>query len=248
MKFSRGRLSVFAASFSALAAAFVFSPPAQATPQTINVTIDCTQAVSVTADVGDTIVFTMVHPTCDGKGSAPGNYANFNNLNGTYFNGLGSGYTGTATGSGFLAYVSHTQGTNKATDYWHIHGGQDDWYVMQTASNTSTASVEITTTLLATDGNGAALAVGSVIADIYTEPTARSPIEFLVTYAGPRTSNNSNSSSSSSSPSTSASADSAALASTGQSVSAGLGVAGGAALLLVVGAVLLALHKRSKPE
>lgn len=248
MKKTWGSFSSLTAAVALLGASVVFATPAQAAPQTVNVTIDCTQAVSVTADVGDTIVFTMVHPTCDGKGGAPGNFANFNNLNGTYFNGLGSGYTGTATGAGFLAYVSHTQGTTKNTDYWFNHGGQDDWYVMQTASNASTASVAITTTLLATDGNGAALAVGSVIADVFTEATYLSPIEYLVTYAGPRTSNNSNSNSSSSTPSPTASASSAALAATGQSMSAGIVIAGGAVLLLVTGAALIALRKRTKPE
>ncbi len=248
MKLSRGYLPLFIASFSALVAAFVISAPAQAAPQTINVAIDCTQAVSVTADVGDTIVFTMVHPTCDGKNGAPGNFASFNNLNGTYFNGLGSGYTGTATGAGFLAYVSHTQGTTKNTDYWDSHGGQDDWYVMQTESDTSTASVAITTTLLAADGNGTALATGSTIADIYTEAVDRSPIEYAVTYAGPRTSNNSNSNSSSSTPSPTAAASSVALASTGKSMSTGVAIAGGAILLLVLGATLVALRKRTKPE
>jgi LPXTG-motif cell wall-anchored protein len=240
MKLSRGRLALFSASFSALVAAFVISAPAQAAPQTINLTVDCGHALSVTADVGDTIVFTMTHPGCNQST----NYANIYNVNGTYFSGIGSGYEGTATGSGFLDYVSHTQGTVKTTDYWHSHGGQDDWFVMQTL--TGGQDVEITTTLRTTDGNGAALQVGSNIAEIYTQVGGNRPVEYLVTYAGPRTSNNSNSSSSS--PSPTAAADSAALASTGQNHSTALAISGVAALLLVVGAALVALRKHSKPE
>lgn len=243
MNTSRGTLSAFAASVAMLAASGILAGPAAAAPQTINVTVDCGHALSVTADIGDTIVFTMTQPGCN----QTTNYANFNNLNGTYFNGLGSGFVGTATGSGFLDYVSHTQGTVKSNDYWNNHGGQDDWYVMQTL--TGGQDVEITTTLRATDGNGAALQVGSNIADIFTQPNLQSTaVEYLVTYAGPRTSNNSSSNSSSGSPSPSASVSSASLASTGQNQSAGFVIAGGAALLLMVGASFVALRKRSKPE
>lgn len=47
--------------------------------------------------------------------------------------------------------------------------------------------VVITTVLRSKDGNGTPLAVGSVIANVYTESAEFTPQEFLVRYAGPRT-------------------------------------------------------------
>ncbi len=230
MKILGRTLSALALGVAVFAASAPLASPASAAPQTINVTIDCAHAVSVTADVGDTIVFKMTHPGCNGAAyghALGGNFANLDNLNGTYFAGIGSGFEGTATGSGFLDYVSHTQGTFTDTDYWHDHGGQDDWYVMQTDSTESTSAVEITTTLRSTDGNGASLGVGATIADIYTQPDGTTPVEYAVTYAGPRSDTSSS-----------------ALASTGRSTSNELLLVGGAAVLLLVGGVLLALLRR----
>lgn len=158
---------------------------APAPSNTVYLTTDCSGPLSVTADIGDTIKLTMQQPGCNGDNEPVGNYANFNNLNGTYYNGSPA-YNGNATGAGFLTYVSHTQGTVKNVDYWAgIDADQDDWYVMQTG--TGVTNVEITMTLRALDGNGTPLRVGSVIGDIYTEPVYQAPVEYLVTWAGPRT-------------------------------------------------------------
>lgn len=164
--------------------------PAEAAPKTLNFTVDCAHPISVTADVGDTLIFTMVHPGCDGDAPSDahpeGNYANLDNVNGTYFTGIGTHYQGTARGSGFLNYVSHAPDTYSANDYWYRHAGQDDWGVLQTASEAD-GPVVITTTLRAKDGNGIALRRGSVLADIFTQQSMDTSAEYLVTYAGPRT-------------------------------------------------------------
>ena len=184
----RGTRTVAVGSIVALGAvAFaVGGAPSMASADTLTYTVDCAHAISVTANVGDTLVFTMVHPGCNGANPNTGNFANFNNLNGTYFDGIGSGWEGTATSSGFLEYVSHTEGTATNTDYWHNHGGADDWYVMQTASTSSTNPVVITTTLRDHDGASNPLVVGSVLGDIFLQPMGVTT-EYLITYAGPRT-------------------------------------------------------------
>ena len=198
-----------------IAVSVSLTAPAFAAPESINITVDCTQPISVTADAGDTLVFTLVHPGCNGALVPVGNYANLNNLNGTYYDG--ATYLGTATGSGFLTYVGHTQGTVKSNDYWFTHGGQDDWYVLQTDSAVSTASVVITTTLAATDGNGSPLVPGSVIADVYTDLG-----EYLVTFTGPRT-----------------------LASTGLDFTIVALLGGGAGVAMISGVALLFARRRA---
>lgn len=170
--------------------------PVEGTGHVINISVTCDSPIDVTADIGDTLVFTLQHEGCDGSNywdDPAGNFANFNNLNGTYFSDYETGgqmpYQGTATGSGFLTYVGHTQNTKMSYDYWGriANGSQDDWYVLQTPHGGD--DVVITTVLRAVDGNGSALAVGSVIANVFTEPAEVSPEEFLVTYAGPRSGN-----------------------------------------------------------
>lgn len=211
--------------------------PSMATADTINYTIDCAHDLSVTADVGDTLVFTMTHPGCNGVAEPTGNFANFNNLNGTYFNGIGSGYEGTATSSGFLDYVNHTEGTVTNTDYWFNHGGADDWYVMQTESTSSTNSVVITTTLRDHDGANNPLVVGSIIGDIFTQG-AGGVVEYTIAYAGPRTETDADSQS--------ASSDSTAdLADTGSNTSVlGLGALALAALGVAAGILARSLKRR----
>lgn len=154
-------------------------------PATISVDILCNGDVWINANVGDTIVFTMKHPDCNGDQGPIGNYANFNNLNGSYYSP--PTYTGNATGAGFLTYVSKTGSTTYAqSDYWGSpsRGSQDDWYVMQ--SGGGLADVSVTTTLRASDGNGDALVHGSVIGDVYTEDASFNPTEYNVRWAGPR--------------------------------------------------------------
>lgn len=176
-----------------------YVPPSE----TVTIETDCTGEVWLKANVGDTVVITMKHSGCNGDDADNGgNYANLNNLNGTFFTDAEydvdgdsntpeiAPYQGTATGAGYLEYVSHTQGTTKATDYWSdpSRGSQDDWYVLQTAAGGP--DVSVTTTLRATDGNGEPLRAGVTLGDIYTEPVFYQPVEFPIRWAGPRDGSN----------------------------------------------------------
>ena len=220
--------------------------PPMASGSTVYLTTDCTKPLSVIADVGDTIVIEMQQPGCNGTpfwDEGAGNYANFNNLNGTYFNDVEADedndastpdtkpYQGTATGSGFLKYVSHTQSTIVANDYWGkiARGSQDDWYVMQTRAGGE--NVVITMKLLGEDGTGAILRPGSTLGVIFTEPADWEPVEFRVTYAGPRTV----------SPGVSASA----LAATGADA---FGLTVGSALTLLLGLATVTLLRRRRVQ
>jgi hypothetical protein len=215
------------------------APPA-GTGHVINITVNCDEPIDVTADIGDTLVFTLKHDGCNGSfnwGDPAGNFANLNNLNGTYFSDVTydvdnnpntpdvAPFQGNATGSGFLTYVGRTQNTKMAYDYWGklANGSQDDWYIVQTEAGGQ--DVVITTILRATDGNGTPLAVGSAIANIYTESVDYAPEEFLVRYAGPRTVTT--------------------LAKTGVDSA---GYVGSVALLLILGTTLMAIRMMSRKK
>jgi hypothetical protein len=137
---------------------------------TVNLTVDCINDTTLTADPGDTIVITM-GPTCT---STP--TTSLYNGNGPYGN-----VPGGATASGYLMEPTST-GTAKAYGIQsNVPGalGQRDWYAHSAGSGTTV----ITTTLAATDGVGTELFVGAAIA----EHGDGAP-QHLITWAGPRTS------------------------------------------------------------
>ena len=170
------------------AVSLVMAPAASAAPTVVNVTVECPQPLSVTANPGDTIVFTFA----DSCNFDPGvNEWNIWNLEGVL----------SPVNAGFLSFVStNARFVDTTTDScvgsdencflpFGITGmsTQDDWSV---TSNT-TAGTSVTTILSAINGSGFAIGPGAALGVLNNNVTGSLSISdwsVEMVWAGPRTS------------------------------------------------------------
>ena len=158
------------------------APAASAAPATVNVTVECPQPLSVTANVGDTIVFTFASSCNYDPGVDEWNIWNINAADGT------------GQYAGFLSLLSTTanQTPNCQLDsseceipYFY---SSDDWGV----SSGTSAGITVTTILSALNGEPQPLAItpGAAIGVLNNEFVSgvNSPWAVAIIWAGPRTS------------------------------------------------------------
>lgn len=164
----------------------VSAPAASAAPAVLNVSLDCLGPLSVTADVGDTVVFTFAS-TCNFD---PGvNEWNIWNL---------EGISNNPTNAGFLSFVSTTATfTNATTDscgvtyvncfvpnLYTAPSSRPDW----TVTSNTTAGTSVTTLLGAVNGSGLAIGPGSALGVLNNDMTGvQSPWAVAILWDGPRT-------------------------------------------------------------
>lgn len=151
---SRRVITASLTSGAALVAGLAWAAPA-ANAATVNVTLQCDAPVTVVADPGDTIVFTM--------GTSCASDWELFNINGTWT-------PDTYTQAGYLDFDSATPSGGFTPDYRY----DNDWFQWQSA----TLDRVVTTTLLPTDGAGAPLAPGVTVAEVDDDGTASYPILF----------------------------------------------------------------------
>ena len=163
------------------AVSLLTAPAASAAPAVVNVTVECPQPLSVTANVGDTIVFTFA----DSCNFDPGvNEWNIWNINAA---------DGTGQYGGFLSLVSTTaqdppcqQGDSECVipSFYST----DDWGV----SSGTSAGITVTTILSALNGEPQPLAItpGAAIGALNNEFVSgvTSPWAVAILWVGPRTS------------------------------------------------------------
>jgi hypothetical protein len=164
------------------AASLTTAPAASAAPAVVNVTVECPQPLSVTANVGDTIVFTFASSCNFDPGVNEWNLWNLNSAD-------GSGRYG-----GFLSLLSTT-----ATPYPNcpldfsscafppFYGNSDDWSV----SSGTSVGITVTTILSALNGEPQPLAItpGAAIGVLGNEANdVVTPWSVAILWAGPRTS------------------------------------------------------------
>jgi plastocyanin len=163
------------------------APAASAAPAVVNVTVECRQPLSVTANVGDTIVFTFAS-SCNFD---PGvNEWNIWNLEGVSNN---------PTNAGFLSFVSTTARFVDATTDSCIGSYvncflpfflaapplQPDWNV----TSNVTAGTSVTTILSAINGSNQAIGPGVALGVLSNDITGVSPPwSVAILWNGPRTS------------------------------------------------------------
>lgn len=161
------------------------APAASAAPAVVNVTVECPQSLSVTANVGDTIVFTFA-PSCN---FYPGvNEWNIWNLEGVANN---------PTNAGFLSFVSTTarfvDATTDSCNNSYVNcflpfvlagpPAQSDWNV---TSNVA-AGTSVTTILSAINGSNQAIGPGVALGVLSNDITGVSPPwSVAILWAGPR--------------------------------------------------------------
>ena len=163
------------------------APVASAAPAVVNVTVDCLGPLSVTANVGDTIVFTFAS-TCDFD-------PNFNEWNIWNLEAA----DGSGVNAGFLAFVSTTATfVDTATDscdssfencfvpyLFTSPPAQADW----TVTSNSTAGTSLTTILSAVNGSGQAIGAGVALGVLNNDMTGVGrPWAVPIIWDGPRTS------------------------------------------------------------
>lgn len=156
------------------------APAASAAPAVVNVTVECPQPLSVTANVGDTIVFTFAS-SCNYQAGV--NEWNIWNVNAA---------DGTGQYGGFMSLVSTTaqnspcQG-DSACAYPSFYS-TDDWGV----SSGTSAGITVTTILSALNGEPQPLAItpGAAIGALNNEFASYvlNPWAVAIRWAGPRTS------------------------------------------------------------
>ena len=171
------------------AVALTMAPAATAAPAVVNVTVECPQPLSVTANPGDTIVFTFAN-SCNYSYGV--NEWNIWNLEGTDLS---------ASHAGFLSFVSTTAAfINAQTDscgntyvscfvpsYWAISPQLSDWSI----SSGTAPGVSITTVLGALNGSGLAIQQGVALGVLNNNMTGDPFITnwaVSIVWAGPRTS------------------------------------------------------------
>ena len=158
------------------------APAASAAPATVNVTVECPQPLSVTANVGDTIVFTFASSCNYVSGVDEWNLWNLNSADGFGLYG------------GFLALRGTTANPfpNCPSDlsscaFPPFYGNSDDWSV---TSGTS-VGITVTTILSALNGEPQPLAItpGAAIGVLNNDTSGvSSPWAVAILWAGPRTS------------------------------------------------------------
>jgi plastocyanin len=168
-------------------ASLASAPAANAAPAVVNVSLDCLGPLSVTADVGDTVVFTFAS-TCN---FVPGtNEWNLWNLDAA---------DGSGANAGFLSFVSTTATfTNAATDSCGITyvncfvpnlyaapPSRPDW----TVTSNTTAGTSVTTILGAVNGSNLAIGPGVALGVLSNDMTGVStPWAVAILWNGPRSS------------------------------------------------------------
>lgn len=157
------------------------APAASAAPAVVNVTVECPQPLSVTANVGDTIVFTFAN-SCNYD---PGvNEWNIWNLNAADGSGRYGGFL-SLVGSSANLYPSCPQDGSDCE--FPPYFSSDDWAV----SSGTSAGISVTTILSALNGESQPLAItpGAAIAALNNDVSGvGTPVAIAIRWAGPRTS------------------------------------------------------------
>ena len=157
------------------------APAASAAPAVVNVTVDCLGPLSVTANVGDTIVFTFAN-SCNYD---PGvNEWNIWNLNAADGSGRYGGFL-SLVGSSANLYPSCPQDGSDCE--FPPYFSSDDWAV----SSGTSAGISVTTILSALNGEPQPLAItpGAAIAALNNDVSGvGTPVAIAILWAGPRTS------------------------------------------------------------
>lgn len=153
MRIKKITASLSAAFMIAGGVTLAFAPAVPAA--TLNYTLNCDGPVTIFGSPGDTINFTL-GSGCDED---------------WYLWNISPEYP-SEVGSGFLGYVSGGVDYGTCSDY--CGDTPEDWYAYSDGIGTTV----ITTTLLAMSGNGAALTVGNVVADL------GNTVDYPVTYGG----------------------------------------------------------------
>jgi hypothetical protein len=153
------------------------APAASAAPAVVNVTVVCPEPLSVTANVGDTIVFTFASSCNFDPGVNEWNIWNINAADGS------------GSAAGFLSFVSTTAamqcGSDFAGCYTAGYYSNSDWYV----DSGFTAGITITTVLSALNGQGLAIAPGVALGALSNDVAGvSSPWAVAIIWNGPRTS------------------------------------------------------------
>ena len=157
------------------------APAASAAPAVVNVTVECPQPLSVTANVGDTIVFTFAS-SCDYVVSV--NEWNIWNLNAA---------DGSGAYAGFMSLVGSTADlypnclADRSQCEFPYYYSSDDWAV----SSGTSAGITVTTVLSALNGEPQPLAItpGAAIGVLNNEVnSATDPVSIAIIWAGPRSS------------------------------------------------------------
>ena len=179
---ARGGLAVGLLATLVGAVSLTAAPAASAAPAVVNVTVECPQPLSVTANVGDTIVFTFASSCNYVSGVDEWNLWNLNSADGFGLYG------------GFLALRGTTANPfpNCPSDlsscaFPPFYGNSDDWSV---TSGTS-VGITVTTILSALNGEPQPLAItpGAAIGVLNNDVNGvSSPWAVAIIWAGPRTS------------------------------------------------------------
>jgi len=164
------------------------APAASAAPAVVDVSVDCLSAPLVTADVGDTIVFTFASSCNYARGANEWNIWNFEGFG---INGANAGFLffvdTTAT---FIDDQTSSCGSTYVSCYlpygW-TSSPPFDWSV----SSDTTPGIRITTVLSALNGSGLAIqpgvALGVLNNQMSGEPITSPSWSVPIIWAGPRT-------------------------------------------------------------
>ena len=179
---ARGGLAVGLLATLIGAVSLTAAPAASAAPAVVNVTVECPQPLSVTANVGDTIVFTFASSCNFDPGVNEWIIWNLNSAD-------GSGRYG-----GFLSLLSTTATPYpncpldfSSCEFAPYYGNSDDWSV----SSGTSAGITVTTILSALNGEPQPLAItpGAAIGVLSNDTNGvSSPWSVAILWAGPRTS------------------------------------------------------------
>lgn len=163
------------------------APAASAAPAVVNVTVECPQPLSVTANVGDTIVFTFASSCNFDPGDNEWNIWNLEDA------------SLSASNAGFLSFVSTTATfTDASTDTCNrtyencfvpylsaAPPSQPDW----TVTSNTIAGTSVTTILGAINGSGFAIAPGVALGVLNNDMGGVTTYwSVAILWAGPRTS------------------------------------------------------------
>ena len=178
-RFARRAMAVGLLAALVGAVSLTAAPAASAAPAVVNVTVECPQPLSVTANVGDTIVFTFAS-SCDYVVSV--NEWNIWNLNAA---------DGSGAYAGFMSLVGSTADlypnclADRSQCEFPYYYSSDDWAV----SSGTSAGITVTTVLSAVNGGNLAIGPGvalGVLSNAITDVPSAWSVNIL--WAGPRSS------------------------------------------------------------
>ena len=159
------------------------APAASAAPAVVNVTVECRQPLSVTANVGDTIVFTFASSCNFDPGVNEWNIWNLNSADGS---GLYGGFL-SLRGTTADPFPNCPSVSSSACAFPPFFSYSDDWSVTSATS----AGITVTTILSALNGEPQPLAItpGAAIGVLNNDFNGvSSPWAVAILWAGPRTS------------------------------------------------------------